>query len=450
MATSRPPRSTSIDSHDMVGDSDLEHDDGMMSQAGPSRRKGKGKATKETDRKAQNRIAQREFRQRKQAYIKELEAKVKLQELGRDEQTERLADAVRILLEENEHLRQLLAGLSGFIGEGLGGALPRLRTTLPEFQTLLSRTQIDTATGALRLDELGISSSSRTNGTRTQKGDFEPSPPLPPAHPANTSGYSHDDYSEPSRGPPLPQTSAPPPSHAQPLRSSSGPASYPSTSRAQSQSGPRPPLYSLQTEAARCVHKHFSIARSASNENGEGIGGEGEGQCCDDEGFPEWYLGQIHRGNLDAMEAAEDELIRAGSLPTSNNVLQAMQLISYHMKSKREHPDYILPPSLKATPTQTLVPHSPIFDGIIFPSMRDRLILLKDQYPLVELTKDLIGAITIHGNDLLSQENWELSKHFLQKYWFVIDETVLEISNKWRKERGEPLLDMKSIVPDME
>ena len=33
---------------------------------------------------------------------------------------------------------------------------------------------------------------------------------------------------------------------------------------------------------------------------------------------------------------------------------------------------------------------------------------------------------------------------------FVIDETVLEISNKWRKERGESELDMKSIVPDME
>ena len=33
---------------------------------------------------------------------------------------------------------------------------------------------------------------------------------------------------------------------------------------------------------------------------------------------------------------------------------------------------------------------------------------------------------------------------------FVIDESVLEISNKWRKERGESELNMKSIVPDMD
>jgi hypothetical protein len=80
-------------------------------------------------------------------------------------------------------------------------------------------------------------------------------------------------------------------------------------------------------------------------------------------------------------------------------------------------PDYTLPPSLKATPTQTLVPHSAIFDGIIFPSLRDRLILLKDQYPLEELTKDLVGGLSIHGNDLLLAENWEVDESFLRKYW---------------------------------
>jgi len=55
------------------------------------------------------------YLQRKQAYIKELEAKVKLQEMGRDEQIERLTDAVRVLLEDNDNLRQLLAGLGGYI-----------------------------------------------------------------------------------------------------------------------------------------------------------------------------------------------------------------------------------------------------------------------------------------------------------------------------------------------
>lgn len=35
--------------------------------------------------------------------------------MGRDEQIERLMDAVRVLLEDNDNLRQLLAGLGGYI-----------------------------------------------------------------------------------------------------------------------------------------------------------------------------------------------------------------------------------------------------------------------------------------------------------------------------------------------
>ncbi|GAA5986034.1 hypothetical protein JCM5350_005507 [Sporobolomyces pararoseus] len=444
MATSRPARSQSIDSHDMQGDSDQEHEDGVASQAGPSRRKGKGKATKESDRKAQNRIAQREFRQRKQAYIKELEAKVKMQELGKDEQVERLGEAVRTLLDENDRLRQLLAGLSGFIGEGLGGALPRLKTTLPDFERLISRSYIDTATGALGFDELGIAT--KTNGNsqnrpHSQTVERNPAPTsLPPTHystyppPDYGNGFlESNDHTSSSQ------------SKSQPSRSSSGPAAYPASSN--SLQYPQEAQYSLPAPIS-APPPHPTIPQATSSYRGD----ERDGHRFSDGGqesevFARWCMEKVRDGNP---EEAETAIVQAGLEPTNNNAIQAMQLISYHMKSKREHPEYNLPPSLKATPTQTLVPHSPIFDGIIFPSLRDRLILLKDQYPLEELTKDLIQAIRIHGNDLLLAENWEVEETFLRKYWFVIDETVLNITNKWRKERGDKELDMKSIVPDME
>lgn len=111
------------------------------------------------DRKAQNRIAQREFRQvrphvpispakspsdrphiqRKQAYVKELEAKAAMMELSRDEQFNRFSEAFRTLLEENQKLRSMLQTLSGFIGEGLGGALAKIGTELPgQFSPLLA------------------------------------------------------------------------------------------------------------------------------------------------------------------------------------------------------------------------------------------------------------------------------------------------------------------------
>lgn len=71
------------------------------------------------------------FTQRKQAYIKELEAKAAMMELSRDEQFQRFGDAFRTLLEENQKLRTMLQTLSGFIGEGLGGALAKIGTDLP-------------------------------------------------------------------------------------------------------------------------------------------------------------------------------------------------------------------------------------------------------------------------------------------------------------------------------
>ncbi|GAA6016693.1 hypothetical protein JCM11491_000209 [Sporobolomyces phaffii] len=444
MATSGPARSASVDSHDMHGESDFDQpDESQASQAGPPRRRGKGRATKETDRKAQNRIAQREFRQRKQAYIKELEGKVKLHELGRDEQVERLTDAVHVLLAENENLRQLLAGLSGFIGEGLGGVLPRLKTTLPEFQNLISQTQVDIANGALRLYELGIPSKSPGGSNAIHHAaplpaSSLPHPPTQPSHPIPSSSSTYPPLHPPASA----RAPASTPPNAQPFRSMSGPAAW--TTAPHTLPVPVPTSQPLPPAPTRSRYDEEPY----TDDPGERFGQQFENQ--DNPEFVEftrWFLDQIQNGNMDA---ADDMLLRCTSQPSNNKVLQAMQLISYHMKSKREHPDYILPPSLKATPTQTLVPHSAVFDGIVFPSLRDRLILLKDQYPLAELTKDLFLAIRIHGNDLLLSENWELSAEFLRKYWFVIDDTVLDITNRWRKARGEPELDMKSIVPDME
>lgn len=49
------------------------------------------------------------------------------------------------------------------------------------------------------------------------------------------------------------------------------------------------------------------------------------------------------------------------------------------MKNKHTNPSYHLPPALRATVVQETIPHSPLLDGIIIPSLRDRLILSQDQ-----------------------------------------------------------------------
>ncbi|GAA6059056.1 hypothetical protein JCM10212_001281 [Sporobolomyces blumeae] len=429
MSSSRSTRDVSIDSHDL-GVSDGEHDeDGPVDNgSGPStgKRKGKGKATtsREADRKIQNRIAQREFRQRKQAYIKELEAKVKLQEMNRDEQIGRYSNAVRTLLKENQRLRELLAGVSGFINEGLGGALPRLGTTLPGSSfSFISRSYIDDGTGALGLDEL----QSPATPTTTDRMPSVPIPQHRATYPPSTMPYA---------------TSAPQPP-ALTIAATSGvflpPASIP----------PIPPKLPAPTpDPLRLPSKPIQPNPSSIETRDEQLSpippDNGNFDSEQNEDYVRWVVGQVREGNMDAVES---DAARHQMMSSTSPAIQAIQLISYHMQRKREHPEYNLPPSLRSTSVQNLVPHNAVFDGIIFPSLRDRLILLKDQYSLSELTDNLYKSLRVHGNDCLLAENWELSADFLKKYWFVIDDTVLSISNRWRKSRGEPELTMSDLVP---
>ncbi|GAA5971920.1 hypothetical protein JCM21900_001321 [Sporobolomyces salmonicolor] len=432
-SSARNARSASLDSRagDMVDSGD---EDNVPAATGV-KGKGKTKTTKESDRKAQNRIAQREFRQRKQAYIKELEAKVQLHELGRDEQLERLTEGIKSLLDENQQLRHLLQGVSAFIGEGLGGALPRLGTTLPEFQSLISRNTIDTATDALRLvpsSRLGehapaVASGSSPTATRASQaataspaGNSPGSSTLPPpaAKRARTSlpQVSAVDSSfggfAPALTPSLPLRSASGPASNAPGAPPPRPASH-SLDPARFPLPPPPPIAPFMAPQTPAPYPPFSEPpQYPASTSGDGRGVP----PASTEAF-QLVRESFQKG--DVLQAEED--IRSlFTLPTDSPTLQALQLISYHMKNKRENPNYTLPPSLRATVTQQTVPHPPFFDGIIFASLRDRLILLKDQYPLAELTRDLVDSLDIHGNDILQSENWEVSEHFLRKYWCAL------------------------------
>ena len=133
-----------------------------------------------------------------------------------------------------------------------------------------------------------------------------------------------------------------------------------------------------------------------------------------------------------------------------NANLQALRLISYHMKNKRENPLYALPPALRWTPIQEQIVHDPMYDAIPFSSLRDRLILCKDQHDVVTLFRDFGEACTLHtreGGDVLDPRNWELSEPFLRKYYYVIDQEVIDIANHWRRQRGDKRLELGQLLP---
>ncbi|BGO99790.1 hypothetical protein NBRC10513v2_004018 [Rhodotorula toruloides] len=458
---------------------DTDNEDGPRGSEDAARgaataKKGKSKASKGQDRKAQNRIAQREFRQRKQAYVKELEAKAAMMELSRDEQFNRFSEAFRTLLEENQKLRSMLQTLSGFIGEGLGGALAKIGTELPEFQDFITRDRIDTATDALRLTKThpACAPARQHSHPRTQSPVRDGDPPLkrPRINGLSTStaeaasqGPSESTYAHASTSslplPPqpfaLPQSQLTYTAQVTPSAPSSQPpqSQYPYQAAFTTSFGASPPFAFTPDPAVSgppLPDPPYATEQSLlppidTSSAGLQPGGRGSNlsRSCDltpEQGAE--ILGNLVQGDLDLAHSKMAEL-----LPANDTALQAIQLIAYHMRCKRDNPAYTLPPSLTLTNLQRSVPHPPFFDGIIWPSLRDRLILLKDQFALPTLIEDFCNGVSVNGDDSLAPEAWELSEEFIRKYWYVVDQETLQITNRWRKERGETELSLSELIP---
>ncbi|KAG1814645.1 uncharacterized protein BJ212DRAFT_1361099 [Suillus subaureus] len=92
---------------------------------------------------------------------------------------------------------------------------------------------------------------------------------------------------------------------------------------------------------------------------------------------------------------------------------------------------YCLPASLRPTLVQSVI------DRIIYPDLRDRIILLRGQFSLADCFFDYQKAIKLHGDDVLAQHNWELAEWWLRKYSHLVDKVTLNVCNRWRRERGE-------------
>jgi hypothetical protein len=95
---------------------------------------------------------------------------------------------------------------------------------------------------------------------------------------------------------------------------------------------------------------------------------------------------------------------------------EALQLITYHLNNFRINHEYKLPPSLMPTTVQRTMPHEHAIDGILFPSIRDRMILLRGKYDLVEAFHGYITEFTLHGDDALDHRNWEASERWLRSF----------------------------------
>ncbi|KAE8421597.1 hypothetical protein BDV36DRAFT_247770 [Aspergillus pseudocaelatus] len=109
-----------------------------------------------------------------------------------------------------------------------------------------------------------------------------------------------------------------------------------------------------------------------------------------------------------------------------------------------------LPPSLRPTSTQCLLPHHPWLDFFPHPRARDTLIRRLGDFDEDDFCLDILGFWNPDAPDNMllvwgepsDAENWEVTEGFIKKWGWVIQgcPDILHNTNKWRARRGENLI----------
>ncbi|KAF5364150.1 hypothetical protein D9756_000551 [Leucocoprinus leucothites] len=433
-------RSVSGDLDDSDLDLESHAGDGPNLPGKPGRKKN---PNSQAARRDQNRIAQREFRLRKQQRIRDLEARVEILSGGKDEALGEMRNILKDLMAENHTLRGLIRSLAGFIGEGAGGLLPKLGWDLADFNDFVNKSETDTAWESYhrrkKTTGSGEPSSSQLQGQKRSVEDEA------------TGSRKKSRSDEPERD----QT------NGYPLLVSmnhSIPAGYSPTTRPQERNGVFSEL--IRGPNASPLYMHQSPTTSTSSPYNTAPN-------SNTEPYQSTYISNVNMAmesplstvafDSSSSRSGSSQQQRVGSSTTNNsdelevdddpNKNEAYKLIQYHLDNFKRNPNYCLPLSLRPTlVTDVLMKNESVMDNILHPELRDRMILLRARYSLPDCLIDYRRSIVLHGDDVLAHSNWEISEPFLRKYGFLIDQATLNISNRWRKERGESELRLSELT----
>lgn len=442
-----------------LDDSELEsnHENGGDNNGSSAGRPGRKKnPNSQAARRDQNRIAQREFRLRKQQRIRDLEASVEILSGGKDEALNQLRKIMKDLMQENQVLRQLLRSLSNFIGDGAGGLLPKLGWDMNDFNNFVNRSETDTAWESYQRHKREEQQNATAGASGSQKRPAEEDVSARakrPRGPGESSADGDRDYSllvpVNSAVPPIPANGLYPPP---PARSSHEANMFNDLMRGPSGS----PMFVPPTSPPST---QFPNASGSSSVSGTGYPQAPYSlpsmNVNVDPALPGMSL-VTNPATMPAQRApaapapAPKSSHASAASPTDDDQdpkrHEAYKLIQYHLDNYKRNSAYCLPSSLRPTLVQRTVPHESVIDSILHPELRDRMILLRGRFDLVDCLHDYRNAITIHGDDVLAHSNWEISESWLQRYKFLVDPATLTVVNRWRRERGEPELLVSDYV----
>ncbi|KAF5370118.1 hypothetical protein D9758_001221 [Tetrapyrgos nigripes] len=407
--------------------SDSESLDGTQAPGKPGRKKN---PNSQAARRDQNRIAQREFRLRKQQRIRDLEARVEILSGGKDEALGEMRNILKDLMQENQTLRNLLRSLASFIGEGAGGILPKLGWEMSDFNNFINKSETDTAWEGYQRRKKTTANTEAMSSGQKRSADDDPSGMSKKQRTGDAGDPSYSMLLSMNNGTsPMTGEGMYPPGRPE------GPGLFPDMMRNSSgspmfipPSSSNLPPYSGQPSSAAPSYSstyipgdHMNIESSLPSLSFASSVGSASSRTTD-QASP-------------ALEDDED--------PNKN---EAYKLIHYHLDNFKRNSAYCLPASLRPTLVQRTVPHESVIDRILHPELRDRMILLRTRFDLVDCLIEYRSAITIHGDDVLAHNNWEIGEKWLRKYGFLVEQSTLNIMNRWRRERGEPELRLSDIT----
>ncbi len=105
-----------------------------------------------------------------------------------------------------------------------------------------------------------------------------------------------------------------------------------------------------------------------------------------------------------------------------------------------------LPAPLSPTLQQLSIPHKPYVDMIPWPAMRDRVLSSLAAMNELEFVADMSSNdIKVWGSTPWDPFGWEVGPQFAKKWWFLMDDGILQSSNFWRAQRGEEPLVLGSL-----
>jgi hypothetical protein len=345
-------------------------------------------------------------------------------------------------MQENMTLRNLLRGLSTFIGEGAGGLLPKLGWDASDFNNYLNRSETDTAwegyqrrkkNGTTAAATMGNANAGSSNAAGSSSGGPLPSLKRPgdaDMGSSNKRQKNREDSEHQTEYPLLmsmnglpsesPQSMYPPSggrnsydsvSFSNMLRTTNGSPLFMQPSPP-STSAP-PYASSIPTPPGGGQRYEDSYLPGMNANNGSGSG------SISSLSFPSPQ--QAHQQQQQQQSKAP------APVPTPPNdddsedsgKNEASKLIHYHLDNYKRNTAYCLPSSLRPTLVQRTVPHESVIDRILHPELRDRMILLRGRFDLVDCLLDYRNAVVIHGDDVLNHANWEIGEKWLRQYGYV-------------------------------